>query len=125
MLEMAPEFVPHLVGVGCSAAVIDQATRIMAAVPDNTFKQILQCLVTFDRYTDFERIAQPCCLIAGETDSNAPLATMRKMAARLPGSEFHEIPDCGHLVLQESAGQCNSLIQAFLSQAEARSQDST
>ncbi|MEM7293047.1 MAG: alpha/beta hydrolase [Pseudomonadota bacterium] len=119
MADIAPSTVPHLVGPNTSAAVIEAAVNTMAAVPDETFRDILACLVTFNRYREVESITAPCCLIAGEVDDNAPVATMRKMAQRLPDAEIHEIASAGHLVTMEESVICNDIVARFLARIDA------
>ena len=43
----------------------------MEKVPEETYKKVLECLVTFNRYDEFPLIKIPCCLIAGSEDNNS------------------------------------------------------
>ncbi len=119
MADIAPATMRHIVGPDASDAVVNAAATTMAAVPEITFRDILGCLVTFNRFTDIADIAQPCCLIAGECDASAQAPTMEKMAARLPNAEFHVMPGVGHLANLEAAGQCNTLINNFLTRVDS------
>jgi pimeloyl-ACP methyl ester carboxylesterase len=46
-------------------------------------------------------------------DTNAPAATMSKMAAAIPEAEFHTIEPAGHLVNLEAPQQTNAILQSF------------
>ena len=53
----------------------------MEKVPEETYKKVLECLVTFNRYNEFPLIKKfHCCLIAGSEDNNSPSKTMLKMS---------------------------------------------
>lgn len=111
--ELAETFVPDIVGPLASAAVIASATASMANVPEQTYRDIVRCLVTFNRRADIETLALPCCLIAGEHDQNAPAKTMARMAEKIPGAEYHEIKDAGHLINLEAGAETNAILAAF------------
>jgi pimeloyl-ACP methyl ester carboxylesterase len=114
MAEMAAKAAPNLVGPVADRACIEAIEREMATISEVTWRQAIQCLTTFDRRDDFGDITQPTCLIAGSEDRNAPARTMRKMAAALAGSAFHEIAGAGHMIHQEAPSEVNAILQAFL-----------
>ena len=55
----------------------------------------------------------PCCLIAGEEDTNAPPKTMKKMAEVIPHAEYHQIPGAGHLTNLEDGKSTNKILSNF------------
>jgi pimeloyl-ACP methyl ester carboxylesterase len=55
----------------------------------------------------------PVLLIGGEDDNGANDA-MRSLHASLPKSEFHIIPDAGHLLFFERAQAYNAIVDSFL-----------
>ncbi len=118
MAELAPEFVPQIVGSKASDAAIAAAIQSMASVPENSYRAVVTCLVTFDRYADTAAIGQPACLIAGAEDRNAPARTMEKMAARMPRGAFHQIEGAGHLVNLEAPDVTNTILKQFLQSNE-------
>ena len=85
----------------------------MAAVPESTYRDIIRCLVTFNRRTDIENFTMPTCLIAGEHDQNAPSKTMARMAEKIPNAEYHEISGAGHLINLEAGQESNQILHAF------------
>ena len=88
----------------------------MSAVPPDTYRAIIQCLVTFNRRADIANLPMPCCLIAGEVDQNAPAKTMARMAETIPGAAFHVIKGAGHLINLEAGPHCNTIISDFLAE---------
>jgi len=113
MQTLADAFVPQVVGSAASQAVIRAASNTMRHVPEASYRAIMQCLVTFNRYQDSHTISQPSCLIAGAEDSNSPAATMQKMAGKVPHAQYHELAQVGHLVNLEAADLCNHILRQF------------
>ncbi len=114
MAELANEFVPEIVGPIASPATIANAVKSMSQVPLDTYRAIIECLVTFNRRTEIGSISQPACLIAGEHDRNAPAKTMEKMAQKMPDAAFHQIEGAGHLVNLEAGDATNAIVKKFL-----------
>ena len=119
MSEMAADAAPRLVGPGADKAVIDAVATPLAQVSERTWRGILECLVTFNRRDDLGAINQPCCLIAGSHDQNAPARTMEKMAAKLPHAEYHLIEGAGHMINQEKPSETNAILADFLKRNSA------
>jgi pimeloyl-ACP methyl ester carboxylesterase len=114
MLELAQETVPIIIGSKVSGPVVDAAIASMSTVPVDTYKQVLKCLVTFNRRDELVKLDCPVCLIAGSEDTNAPAITMKKMSDKLPQSEYHELLGAGHLVNIEMSDDSNRIIRHFL-----------
>ena len=47
----------------------------MQAVPIDTYKAVMTCLITFKRRKSVQDHAMPCCLLAGRDDTNASATT--------------------------------------------------
>ena len=112
--ELADKFVPEIVGPIASASAITCAKGSMAAVPQETYREIIRCLVTFNRRADIETLPMPVCLIAGEVDQNSPAKTMARMAEKIPNAEYHEIKGAGHLINLEAGDITNVILSKFL-----------
>jgi len=56
----------------------------------------------------------PTLILWGERDALLPLRHGREWARRIRGSEFHVIPDAGHLPMLERPVLVNGLIETFL-----------
>ena len=114
MSDLAKSFVPSILSKSASNEVIKKAIRSMESISEETYKKVLACLITFDRYNDFSSIDIPCCLISGSEDNNSPSKTMMKMSKKLQFSEYHNIENTGHLVNLESPIKTNNIILNFL-----------
>lgn len=115
MAELAHQAIPAVTGRNISNESLTNAINAMASLSESIYRDVLKCLVTFNRRAEFASIACPVCLIAGTEDANAPASTMARMATRLECAEYHEIPDAGHLVNTECPDECNRIIRQFLS----------
>ncbi len=113
MAELAQQFVPALVGADTDAPTLNAAIAGMRNIPTQSYRAILACLVTFNRYQDIAQLNMPVCLLAGAEDNTAPPATMQKMAERIPDAEFHTLAGTGHLLNLEAAEACNQILLKF------------
>ena len=113
MTELADEFIPEILGTNPHPQALANAVESMKSVPVDTYKTIITCLTSFNRRDHLSSLNIPCCLIAGGVDTNAPAATMSKMAAAIPEAEFHTIEPAGHLVNLEAPQQTNAILQSF------------
>jgi pimeloyl-ACP methyl ester carboxylesterase len=116
MAELAQEAAPRLVGSGAAPEAVAELTRLMAAVPEATFRAALACLVTFDRRADLANIRMPTLLIAGEEDTNAPLKTMTRMAEAIAGARLEVLPGTGHLAPLECPDRYAEIVRRFLAE---------
>ncbi|MFJ4095295.1 alpha/beta fold hydrolase [Kitasatospora sp. NPDC089913] len=62
-----------------------------------------------------ERFPVPCLVIAGERDSIALPEEGRLLAADLPQGRFHLLPDSGHFLMIEQAGDLAAAVDHFVS----------
>ena len=113
MTEMATEAITSIIGPDATNTMRTAAITAMAAINPDAYRQVLACLVTFNRREDQHRITVPCCLIAGALDSNSPVRAMEKMAAGLPHAALHIIDRAGHLVNSEKPDEVNKIFTAF------------
>lgn len=114
MAELAREAAPRLVGSGAAPETVAELTRLMAAVPDATFRAALACLVTFDRRADLANIRVPTLLVAGEEDTNAPLKTMTRMAEAIANARLEVLAGIGHLAPLECPDRYAAIVRRFL-----------
>jgi pimeloyl-ACP methyl ester carboxylesterase len=116
--DLAERFVPEITGPIADEAARRAATRSMSLVPEATYRDIIRCLVTFNRRDDIAGLAMPACLIAGSHDQMAPERTMRKMAEAMPRAAFHLIECAGHLVNLEAGDETNAILSDFYGRVE-------
>ena len=86
--------------LGCAPAGVAAALRGMAARPDAT--PLLR------------DIRVPALLIGGAEDKISPPDEMRQIAAAIPGAEFVEIADAGHMAPMEQREAVNAAMRTFL-----------
>lgn len=114
MAEMARLAAPRLVGAETDPLEIERIETSLADVPEATWRDILQCLVSFDRADELSRIVLPTLVVAGREDRNAPVKTMQKMAAAMSTAHFHVFEGTGHMINQEKPEAFNALLLQFL-----------
>ena len=118
MATLAQQAIPAIIGPAASAEMRQLAIAAMGRIDETAFRQVVSCLVTFNRRADQHRISQPCCLIAGSHDTNSPARVMAKMADGLANATFHIVDQAGHLVNSESPAMVNEILTAFFNRVE-------
>jgi 3-oxoadipate enol-lactonase len=112
--DIAPELVRGMVGDDPDTEGVAAAIDSMRAISPAAYRQALHCLVSFDRRAALAAIAVPTLLIAGEKDKVAPPAGMRKMAEKIAGSRYAELPSAGHLMNLERPVAFTAAMAGFL-----------
>ncbi|MGB0208089.1 MAG: alpha/beta fold hydrolase [Candidatus Puniceispirillaceae bacterium] len=115
MQQMAEQAIDHLVGSSCDEAARIAGITSLAQVDEPVWRDILRCLVNFNRRDDIAAIKTPVCIIAGEEDTNAPARTLQKMAQTFLHAEFHCLKAAGHLLPLESPAEIGQIINRFIS----------
>lgn len=64
------------------------------------------------------QIACPTLVIVGQQDTISPVAEMRTIAEAIPGAQFVEISDAGHMSPMENPAELNAALGAFLAELE-------
>ena len=118
MATLAQQAIPAIIGPAASAEMRQLAIAAMGRIDETAFRQVVSCLVTFNRRADQHRISQPCCLIAGSHDTNSPARVMAKMADGLANATFHIVDQVGHLVNSECPATVNEILTAFFNRVE-------
>lgn len=116
MAEVASAAMPSIVAKNADQAIITSAIASMAPLEPDVYREVLKCLVTFNRRSEWTQINCPLCVVSGDEDTNAPAATMRKMADKLPHADYHKIKNAGHLVNLERGAEFNQIVRSFLKQ---------
>jgi 3-oxoadipate enol-lactonase len=72
---------------------------------------------------DYERrlpdVNIPMLFLVGREDQGAPVAAMRELHGKTPGSRFAEIPDAAHISVMEQPERCAAALLDFLDTVEA------
>jgi 3-oxoadipate enol-lactonase len=114
MAELAQVLVPQMIGPGAMPEGVALAQHVMATVNPSTYRRALECIITFDRKAALSSIHVPTLLVAGEYDRNAPPAVMKRMGEKIPGSDYIELPNIGHLQNMEAPDEFDAAVLNFL-----------
>jgi 3-oxoadipate enol-lactonase len=117
MADLAPTLVDRMMGPKPDRAGRARAIEIMGAVPSDTYRAAVRCLVGFDERANLAHIRVPVLCLACENDPNAPAAVMERMAARIPGARYMCLAGLGHLPNLEAPGAFDAAVLDFLRRA--------
>lgn len=120
MADLAPGLVDLMMGPAPEAAGRVLALEVMRAVPADTYRAVVRCLVTFDGRANLAKISVPTLCLAGEKDPNAPPGMVQRMASKIPGSRFVCLPGVGHLPNLEAPAAFDAAILDFLRETISR-----
>ena len=67
---------------------------------------------------DLGKITAPTCVVSAELDLLKPRRYGELLHRSIAGSEFHLIPNCGHVAVLEKAAEVNTIILGFLAKQE-------
>jgi 3-oxoadipate enol-lactonase len=82
--------------------------------------RLLESFQRFNVRSELGRINVPTCIISAELDLLKPKRYGEILHQGIAGSEFHLIPDAGHVVVLEKAAEVNTLILGFLAKHPVR-----
>lgn len=114
MADVANATAAQLVGPTPDDGAIDEIIDVMAAVSAEAYRKAVRALTTFDQRANLENIAIPTLLIAGDNDKNAPAPMMKKMASKIPGTNYVELSSTGHMAPIENSAAFNQHLTEFL-----------
>jgi 3-oxoadipate enol-lactonase len=119
MADLAPVMVDRMTGPAADRDGCAYAIKVMSAVPADTYRAAVRCLVGFDERANLSQIAVPVLCVAGEKDPNAPPAVVERMATKIPGSCYFCLPGVGHLPNLEAKVAFDTAILRFLADVES------
>ena len=99
--------------------LIPMAEERYATLDLPTAVRLLESFQRFDVTADLGRIKAPACIASAENDVLKPRKYGEIMHRGIAGSEFHLVPDSGHVVVVEKAAEVNSIILGFLAKHSA------
>ena len=114
MQGLAERLVPSMTGPNADPAGLALAIKVMAAVPEATYRRVLAAIAAFDRRASLAQISLPTLCLAASLDQTAPPELMRRMAERIAGAQFLEILDAGHIANVEQPQAFNQALIGFL-----------
>jgi len=92
---------------------MEHARRMIAGTPAAGYIACARALEAYDYRRSLPEISAPTLLTAGAADGITP-QVMREMHQAMPGSQFIEIPDAGHLPNLENPEVFNRAMAKFL-----------
>jgi 3-oxoadipate enol-lactonase len=120
MADLAPRMVDAIMAPRPDPPARAQAIEVMGAVPADTYRAAVRCLVGFDERANLANIRVPVLCLACEKDPNAPPAVMQRMAAKIPGAQYVCLPGVGHLPNLEAPAAFDAAILGFLEKIRAQ-----
>jgi pimeloyl-ACP methyl ester carboxylesterase len=116
MASLADELVDGLVAPNAADEARRAMTSVMAGIPEATYRLAVTAIAAFDQRANLENIRVPALVLAGELDKTAAPAVMERMAARIAGAQYRQLPGVGHVANMERPGDFNEACVAFLKQ---------
>jgi pimeloyl-ACP methyl ester carboxylesterase len=90
------------------------AIEVMGAVPADTYRAAVRCLVGFDERASLAAIRVPVLCLAGEADPNAPPQMVERMAGKIADARYACLPGVGHLPNLEAPAAFDRAVLDFL-----------
>ena len=120
MADLAPKMVERMMGPRPDPAGRALAIDVMGAVPADTYRAAVRCLVAFDERANLARIAIPALCLAGEKDPNAPAQVVERMAGKIPAARYVCLAGVGHLPNLEAPAAFDAAVLGFLQEVGSR-----
>jgi pimeloyl-ACP methyl ester carboxylesterase len=117
LFDLAAGIIDEILGPAPEPAGRALAIASMAAVPSDTYRAAVQCLVGFDERANLAHIGIPVLCLAGRHDRNAPPQMMERMASKIPGARYVCLPGVGHLPNLEAPAAFDATVLEFLRDA--------
>lgn len=94
--------------------LIPMAERRYAELDLPAAVRLVASFERFDVKADLGKIQAPTCIVSAALDILKPPKYGEVMHRAIGGSEFHVIPDAGHVVVIEKAAEVNTIVLGFL-----------
>jgi pimeloyl-ACP methyl ester carboxylesterase len=120
MADLAPRMVDAIMAPQPDRTARALAIEVMGAVPADTYRAAVRCLVEFDERANLAEIRVPVLCLACDKDPNAPPQVMERMAGKIPGATYVCLPGIGHLPNLEAPAAFDAAILGFLKKARSR-----
>ena len=114
MQRLADVVMPAHTGPLALAEGVRLAQYCMAQVSPVTYRLALQAQAGFDRDAVLAHIHVPTLLLTGEYDRCAPAHAIERMAGKIEGSRWVQMPGVGHWLHLETPDAFDALVLDFL-----------
>jgi 3-oxoadipate enol-lactonase len=120
MAAVAPTLVPIVFSRRSFDSIPDKATmfhRLLALNDPEGYAQTALALADASAAEVVPNVRVPCLCITGTEDRYAPPSAVRDFAVSIPGTGYHELPDCAHMPFFEAPEAFSVIVEQFLSKA--------
>jgi 3-oxoadipate enol-lactonase len=121
---VAEAMLPRLLGETTRRSRADVVARVRQLIEGQSTEGIAGAIRVLMERPDstplLAGITVPALVVVGSEDPLSPPAEMRQLAAAIPGSEFVELPNAGHLANLEVPDAFNAALAAWLSALGSR-----
>jgi len=114
LADIAARLIPSMAGPGASPEALARAQACMASITPEGYRTALHALVRFEQRAALPTINVPTLCLAGEHDRTAAPAVVRRMAEKIPGASYVEMPGAGHLMNFEQPEAFSAVLSTFL-----------
>lgn len=114
MQGLADAVLPTQTGPLALAEGVRLARHCMAQVSPVTYRLALQLQAAFDRDEALSQIHVPTLLLTGEHDRCAPACAIERMAGKIQGSRWLQMPGMGQWLQLEAPDAFDALVLDFL-----------
>ena len=115
--EVAERVLTSVAGPGLSAELLAMRVAGFARIAADGLRSAVNCLPDHDVRDRLAEITSPALVIAGELDTETPVAYAEALADGLGHAELAVLPGVGHLAVTEAPAAFNRLTLRFLATA--------
>lgn len=112
--DIAARLIPAMAGPDAQPEGLALAQACMGSITPAGYRAALHALVQFEQRAALPTITVPTLCVAGEHDRTAAPAVVRRMAEKIPGATYSEMPGAGHLMNFEQPDAFAAVLSAFL-----------
>ena len=112
--DMAPAVIGQIVAENADPRAIERAVACMSAIPVDTYRAAVHCIVDFDASAHLGTIRCPTLALAGDRDRVTPPAAVERMAQAIPGARYELLASVGHLANLERPAEFDAALSRFL-----------
>ena len=102
------------------ADLVRRVVELAGSAQPEGYMEAYGALTESNIFPLLDGITIPALVMSGANDPIAPLSDCERVAAAIPGAEYHCIPNSGHYVNLEQAETFNRLLSDFIARAEQR-----
>lgn len=115
MEPLVDQLLPKMFSSSPSETAVNTARKIMSTQrPEGVAAALLAMRERSDSHEVLRTIKAPTLVICGSADVVSPPELMKRMASKIPGCSYVELPEVGHLASLEAPEEVESLMRDFI-----------